>query len=86
MDIQRDAGFSKSQTVELREAPVGIQAHTLRGIVTEDGTLIKEGIFEGVLNDRKSNYRCQEHLYATHIMYIIMLQECASLAQLLLVN
>ena len=36
--------------------------HTLSDIVTADGTRIKDGIFEGILDDRKLKYRwpCQQ--------------------------
>ena len=57
MDMGREAGFSKAEQVHLREAAIVLQAHTLSDIVTVDGTRIKEGIFEGILEDRKSNYR-----------------------------
>ena len=57
MDVGREAGFSKSEQVHLREAAIVLQAHTLSDIVTVDGTRIKEGIFEGILEDRKSKYR-----------------------------
>ena len=57
MDIGREAGFSRAEQVDLREASIVLQAHTLSDIVTADGTRIKEGIFEGLLTDRRSNYR-----------------------------
>ena len=57
MDVGREAGFSKAEQVHLREAAIVLQAHTLSDIVTVDGTRIKEGIFEGILEDRKSKYQ-----------------------------
>jgi hypothetical protein len=57
MDVGREAGFSKAEQVYIREAAIVLQAHTLSDIVTVDGTRIKEGIFEGILEDRKSRYR-----------------------------
>ena len=57
MDVGQEAGFSKSEQVHLREAAIVLQVHTLSDIVTVDGTRIKEGLFEEILEDRKSNYR-----------------------------
>ena len=57
MDVGREAGFSKSEQVHLREAAIVLQVHTLSDIVTVDRTRIKEGIFKGTLEDRKSKYR-----------------------------
>ena len=56
MDVGREAGFSKAEHVHLRESAIVLPTHTLSDIVTVDGTRIKEGIFEGILEDRKSNY------------------------------
>ena len=56
MDVGREAGFSKAEQVHLREAAIVLQVHTLSDIITVDGTRIKEGIFEGILEDRKSKY------------------------------
>ena len=55
MEIVHEEGFSESEQVDLREAKKLLQAHTLSDIVTADGTHIKDGIFEGILDDRKSN-------------------------------
>ena len=57
MDVGREAGLSKAEQVHLREAAIVLQVHTLSDIVTVDGTRIKEGNFEGILEDRKSKYR-----------------------------
>ena len=57
MNVGREAGLSKAEQGHLREAEIVLQDHTLSDIVTVDGTRIKEGIFEGILEDRKSKYR-----------------------------
>ena len=57
MDVKREAGFSKGKHVHLREAEIVLQAHTRSGIVMVDRARTKEGTFEGILEDRKSNYR-----------------------------
>ena len=57
MDIGREAGFSRADQVHLRQAAIVLNVHTLGDIVTVDGIRIKEGIFEGILEYRKSNYQ-----------------------------
>ena len=57
MDVVREAGLSKAEQVHLREAAIVLQVHTLSDIVTVYGTRIKEGIFEGILEDKNSKYR-----------------------------
>ena len=53
MDIRHEAGFLKSEQVNLREVTLLIQAHTLSGIFTANITNIKDGIFEGILDNWK---------------------------------
>ena len=49
--------FSRLEQVHLRDAEIVLQAHTFSNIVTVDGIRIKEGIFKGMLEDRKLNYQ-----------------------------
>ena len=55
MNIGREAGFSKSEQVNLREAAIVLYTLTLGDTVTVDGQCINKGILEGILEHIKSN-------------------------------
>ena len=57
MDVAREAGFSKKEQIILREAITVLKVHSVSDITTLDGTQIKPGIADGILEDRTSLYR-----------------------------
>ena len=57
MNIGREAGFSKAEQVNLREAAIVLYTLTLGDTVTVDGQCINKGILEGILEHINSNYR-----------------------------
>jgi hypothetical protein len=55
--VAREAGFSDKEKITLREAITVLKVHTVSNITTLDGTQIKPGIADGILEDRTSFYR-----------------------------
>ena len=71
MDVAREAGLLDRDQIILQEAITVLKVHTVSDIKTLDGTQIKPGIVDGILEDRTSLYRFpvpslgQEHIPAS---------------------
>ena len=57
MDIGRKAGFSKSEQVNLQEATLLIQAHTLSDIFIADGKCITDGIMVAFVRELNPTFK-----------------------------